>query len=145
MFSSKNILIAADHGGFELKEQLKKYLESKKYNIIDCGAKTLEPKDNYPDYAHKLCGFIKLNKAKKGILICGTGIGMSMAANRHKNIRAALCQDIKMAKLAREHNDANVLVLGGRVINEKKAKEILDVFLKTKFKSGRHKARRDSI
>lgn len=144
MLKNKDILIASDHAGYELKKILKKYLENKKYTIHDCGADSNESVD-YPDYAHKLCGFIKLNKAPQGILICGTGIGMSIAANKHKEIRAALCTSIEMAELAKKHNNANVLVLGSRVTSVDNAKDILDAFLTTKFEKGRHQRRIDKI
>lgn len=139
--SKKNILIASDHGGFELKKSINNYLESKKYNVIDCGPDSVDNEDDYPDFAHELCGYIKLNKADKGILICGSGIGMSIAANKHQNIRAALCINAEMAELSRLHNDANVLCLGARITTDEMAKNIVDKFLDTKFEGGRHKRR----
>lgn len=140
----KKILIASDHAGFELKKELVKYLESQKYKVFDCGPDNNDSVD-YPDFANKLCGYLKLNKAKQGILICGSGIGMSISANRHDNVRAALCLTVEMAQLARQHNDANVLVLGSRLIKTEEAKEILNMFLKTKFEGGRHKRRIEKI
>ncbi len=141
MLRKKKILIASDHAGFELKKYLKKYLESKNYKVFDCGTNNGKDSVDYPDYANQLCGLIKLKKAKQGILICGTGIGMSIAANRHKPIRAALCVSPDMAKLSREHNDANVLVMGSRITKNDEAREILDCFLETKFAKGRHAKR----
>ena len=96
---------------------------------------------DYPDYAEKLAQAIKAGKAARGILVCGTGIGISIAANRHREIRAALCQDVTTAQLSREHNDANVLVLGGRIVGEEVAKGCLKVFLETPFAGGRHEGR----
>jgi RpiB/LacA/LacB family sugar-phosphate isomerase len=145
MLRKKNILIASDHAGFELKEILKEYLESKKYSVYDCGPENGEDAVDYPDYAHKLCGFIKLNKAKSGILICGTGIGMSISANKHKSIRAALCTNIEMSEMSRKHNNANVLVLGARITKPDMAKKILDAFLDGHFEKGRHQKRIDKI
>lgn len=145
MLNKKNILIASDHAGFEMKEFLGKYLKSQKYKVDDCGTNSSKEPVDYPDYAHKLCGFIKLGKAEKGILICGSGIGMSIAANKHKNIRAALCTSVEMAETSRKHNDANVLVLGSRITTNELAKDIVDMFLKTKFEGGRHKTRVEKI
>jgi len=130
------ILIASDHGGFELKEKIKAKL--KKYDVEDLGG-TEEPCD-YPDYAKKLCK--KIKKDELGILICGTGIGMSIAANRFKGIRAALCYDEYSAKMSREHNDANVLVLGGRTLSFEKAEKIVDIWLNTKFSGEERHERR---
>lgn len=145
MFKKKTILIGSDHAGFDLKKELIKFLEENKYEVHDCGTYKAGESVDYPDYANKLCGLIKLNKAPKGILICGTGIGMSIAANRHKSIRAALCLNSEMAKLSREHNDANVLVLGARITSSEDAINILDAFLKNEFEGGRHQKRIDKI
>jgi len=142
--SNKKVLIASDHAGFSLKKEIIKFLESEKYEIIDCGTDSDLAVD-YPDYAHKLSAMIKIGKATKGILICGTGNGMAIAANKHQNIRAALCYNEEMASLARKHNDANVLTMGARMISIKKAKEIVKIFLNTKFDGGRHKARIQKI
>jgi len=141
---NKKVLIASDHAGFSLKKEIIKFLESEKYEIIDCGTDSDLAVD-YPDYAHKLSAMIKIGKATKGILICGTGNGMAIAANKHQNIRAALCYNEEMASLARKHNDANVLTMGARMISIKKAKEIVKIFLNTKFDGGRHKARIQKI
>jgi len=130
------IYIACDHGGFELKKKILKHLQAKKIACNDLGTYSSEPVD-YPDFAQKLCRKV-LQTRCKGILICGTGIGMSMAANRFKGIRAACCTNEYMARMAIRHNNANVLCLGGRVIGEDVAKEIIDVFLSAKFEGGRH-------
>ncbi|MCV6599175.1 MAG: ribose 5-phosphate isomerase B [Alphaproteobacteria bacterium] len=145
MFKNKKILIGSDHAGFDLKKELIKFLEENKYEVHDCGTYKSGESVDYPDYANKLCSLIKLNKAPKGILICGTGIGMSIAANRHKIIRAALCLDSEMAKLSREHNDANVLVLGARITSSEDAINIMQTFLNTNFAKGRHQKRIDKI
>jgi ribose 5-phosphate isomerase B len=145
MFKNKNILIGSDHAGFLLKEDIKKYLESNNYKVLDCGTDSAENSVDYPDFSKKLCNSIKAKKAKKGILICGTGIGMSISANRYSFIRAALCNSVETAKLSREHNDANVLVLGARVLDKKIVKKMVDTFLETKFLKGRHKKRIEKI
>jgi ribose 5-phosphate isomerase B len=132
----KNIYIASDHAGYNLKESIKeKY--SKKYNLFDLGPEKSSKKVNYPDYAHKLSKKIN-NKQNIGILVCGSGMGMSMSANKHKNIRAALCYSVKNAKLSRLHNDANVITLGERLISKKLAFKCINAFLNTKFEGGRH-------
>ena len=136
----KKILIASDHAGFNLKEIIKKHLLKKKLKIIDLGPFKLLRVD-YPDYAHKLSKKINLNKTFIGILVCGSGIGMEMTANRYKNVRAALCSDQRFAKLSRSHNNANVITLGSRLIKKNIALKCINVFLKTKFKGGRHAKR----
>ncbi len=136
----KKILIASDHAGFNLKEIIKKHLLKKKLKIIDLGPFKLVRVD-YPDYAHKLSKKINLNKTFIGILVCGSGIGMEMTANRYKNVRAALCSDQRFAKLSRSHNNANVITLGSRLIKKNIALKCINVFLKTKFKGGRHAKR----
>ena len=133
----KNIVIASDHAGYSLKEYVKNFLSKKKHYVKDVGANSKESVD-YPDYAHKLSNFIKKKKNTVGILICGSGQGMIMTANKHKNIRAALCYNVKSAKLSRLHNDANVITLGSRLISKKNAIKCLNIFLKTKFEGGRH-------
>ena len=136
----KKIVIASDHAGYSLKEYVKKFLNRKKLQIKDVGANSNEKVD-YPDYAHKLSKVIKKNRNSIGVLICGSGQGMIMAANKHKNIRAALCYNVKSTKLSRLHNDANVITLGSRLISKKNALKYLNIFLKTKFEGGRHKKR----
>ena len=130
----KNIYIASDHAGFNLKESIKKKY-SKIYKIFDLGPQSTKSV-NYPDYAHKLSK--KINKENIGILVCGSGMGMSITANKHKNVRAALCYSVKNAKLSRLHNDANVITLGERLISKNLAFKCINAFLNTKFESGRH-------
>ena len=136
----KKIVIASDHAGYSLKEYVKKIFIKKKLLIKDIGTKNDERVD-YPDYAHKLSKNLKKNKNTVGVLICGSGQGMIMAANKHKNIRAALCYNVKSTKLSRLHNDANIITLGSRLISKKNAIKYLNIFLKTKFEGGRHKKR----
>jgi ribose 5-phosphate isomerase B len=136
----KKIFIASDHAGYNLKELIKKK-NSKNLNIQDLGTKNSSKSVNYPYYAHLLCKKVKKNKSNVGILVCGSGMGMSMAANKHNKIRAALCYSVKNAKLSRLHNDANVITLGSRLINKKLAFNCINVFLSTDFEGGRHKKR----
>ena len=136
----KKIVLASDHAGYSLKEYVKKFLNRKKLQIKDFGVNSNEKVD-YPDYAHKLSKFIKRNRNTFGVLICGSGQGMIMTANKHKNIRAALCYNAKSTKLSRLHNDANVITLGSRQISKKNAIKCLNIFLKTNFEGGRHKRR----
>ena len=136
----KKIVIASDHAGYSLKEYVKKFLNRKKIQIKDVGANS-NKKVDYPDYAHKLSKVIKKKRNSIGVLICGSGQGMIMAANKHKKIRAALCYNVKSTKLSRLHNDANVITLGSRLISKKNALKYLNIFLKTKFEGGRHKKR----
>ena len=133
----KKIFIASDHAGFNLKNHIYKSLK-KNIRIIDLGTNDKSVSVNYPEFAHKLCKQVSKNKSNVGILVCGSGVGMSMAANRHKKIRAALCYSLKNAKLSRLHNDANVITLGERLINKKIAMKCINVFLKTNFEGGRH-------
>lgn len=137
---NKKIILGSDHGGFSLKEILKPILIDLKYEVEDVGCYDTSSV-HYPSIAKKLAIEISKGKFEKGILICGTGIGMSIAANRFKNVRATLCHDHFTAKMSREHNDSNVLVLGGRVIGDEVAKDILDVWLNTEFQGGRHSER----
>ena len=134
---TKNIFISCDHGGFYLKEQIVEYLLKKSFKIIDLGTNDASSVD-YPDYSNLLVNKMKNSSDCLGILLCGTGIGMSIAANRHAHIRAALCSDEDMAKLSRQHNNANVLVIGGRTTSLNSAKKILDIFVSTEFEKGRH-------
>ena len=133
----KNVVIASDHAGFNLKEKIKSFLIKKGNNVIDLGAKNSNSVD-YPDYAHLLCKKINSTKNQFGVLICGTGIGMVMAANKHKNIRAALCYNLKTSRLSRQHNNANIIALGSRLTKEKIALKCVEIFLKTSFNGGRH-------
>ena len=136
----KKIIIASDHAGYSLKKYIKNFLSKKKLLLKDIGTKS-EDRVDYPDYAHKLSKIIKNNKNALGVLICGSGQGMVMTANKHKNIRAALCYSVKSTKLSRLHNDANIITLGSRLISKKNAIKYLNIFLKTKFEGGRHKKR----
>ena len=138
------IFLSSDHGGFELKEKVKKFLIDNNFEYEDLGCSSLEPVD-YPDYAKLLSKKIKDKNNSKGILFCGTGIGISMAANRFPHIRAALCTSVEMASKSRKHNDANVLALGGRILEDKLALEIVKEFLHTDFEAGRHSFRVDKI
>ena len=133
----KKIFISSDHAGFKLKEFIKIYLSKKKLYFKDLGPKN-DNRVDYPDFAHKVARKVKAGKNNIGILICGSGMGMSMAANRHKNIRAALCFNLKSTKLSRLHNDANIITLGSRLISKKNALNFVGIFLKTKFEGGRH-------
>ena len=133
------ILIASDHAGFHLKEELKKHFKSE-HEFMDLGSNSSDSVD-YPDYAHILSQKISESKDSFGILICGSGIGMSMVANRYKDVRAALCLNERMAQLSREHNNANVLVLGSRLISCEEAIKCLIMFFNTEFEGGRHQAR----
>ena len=136
----KKIFISSDHAGFHLKEQIKKKF-LKKYNFQDLGTNSSNVSVNYPDYAHKLCGKVAKNSKNIGILVCGSGMGMSMAANRHKKIRAAMCYSVKNTKLSRLHNNANIITLGSRLTKKNTAFKCIDVFIKTRFEGGRHNKR----
>ena len=138
--SSKKIALASDHAGFELKEKIKKYLIENGYAVSDFGTDSNASCD-YPEFANKLCLAIKEDPEMQGILICGTGIGMSMVANRHKHIRAALCHNEFTARLTRQHNNANVLCMGARTIGEELAFETMKVFLSTDFMGDKHERR----
>ena len=131
------IYIASDHAGFSLKEFIKKKF-NKKISIDDLGPITDKNSVDYPDYAHQLCKKVSKKNTNIGILVCGSGMGMSMAANRHKNIRAALCYSVKNTKLSRLHNNANIITLGSRLINKNTALKCIEAFMKTKFEGGRH-------
>jgi len=137
-----SIIIGCDHAAYEMKDKIVKHLETKGISVDDIGAFS-EESVNYPDYAEKVSKAILNGGKKRGILLCGTGLGMSMSANRHKGIRAALCNDIFSAKMSRLHNDSNVLVLGARVIGDILALEIVNTWLETEFEGGRHKIRLD--
>ena len=134
---SKKVFLAADHAGFKLKEEIKKFLIKKRRKVLDLGTKNTNSVD-YPDYAHLLSKKMKKNKNQFGILVCGTGSGMSMAANKHKYVRAALCYNTKSTKLSRLHNNANVMTIGSRLIKKDVALKCVSIFLKTNFSGGRH-------
>ena len=139
------IVIASDHAGFPLKEEIKKgYLDVKEIEYIDAGCYSPERYD-YALSAQKACDMVVAGKADKAILVCGTGIGISMAANKVKGIRAACCSDYFSAKFTRLHNDANALCMGARVVGAGLAIELVDVFLNTEFEGGRHQTRVDQI
>ena len=134
------IFISSDHAGFKLKESIKLYLTKKKIEFIDLGPNN-ESKVDYPDYAHKVAKKVKTNKNYVGILICGSGVGMNIVANKHQNIRAAQCFNLKSTKLSRLHNDANIITLGSRLLTKKNALNCVGIFLNTKFDGGRHSKR----
>ena len=136
----KKIFISSDHAGFKLKEEIKSFLKKKKYSFIDLGPNN-DNRVDYPDYAHSVAKKVKINKNYIGILVCGSGMGMNIAANRHKNIRAAQCYNVKSTKLSRLHNDANIITLGSRLLSKKNALNCVSIFLKTKFEGGRHSKR----
>jgi len=139
---TETIAIACDHAGLPLKEFLKSALPDVAW--LDLGTNTADSVD-YPDYAGKLAAALKEGKAGRGVLICGSGVGISIAANRHAHIRCALVSDVATARLSREHNDANVVALGARFIVPEVAKEIVEVFLATGFEAGRHQKRVDKL
>lgn len=134
------IAIGADHAGFEYKSLLAAFLKAKGHDVTDCGTDSAEQVD-YPVYAEKVCRLVEDAVADTGILICGTGIGMSMAANRHKGIRAAVCGDVKSAEFTRLHNDANILCMGARIIPYDLAQRIAEIYLSTDFLGGKHQKR----
>ena len=140
LMSSESIAIAADHGGLVLKRTLTQILRKNGSDVLDLGTAD-EASVDYPDYAAKVVEAISDGRAERGILLCGSGIGMSIAANRHSGIRAALVHDVEMARLCRQHNDANILVMGGRMIDDETAIACLDAFLATAFEGGRHQRR----
>jgi ribose 5-phosphate isomerase B len=142
--SSETIAIAADHAGFALKQTLREELEARGYDVLDLGTDNAESVD-YPDYGHALARAIADGRAGRGVLVCGTGLGMSMAANRHAGVRAAVCHDVTSARLARHHNDANVLALGARLIGPEVARDCLETFLESTFAGDRHARRVSKI
>jgi len=136
----RKIFISSDHAGFKLKEAIKVYLSKKKLAFQDLGPHN-DDRVDYPDYAHKVARRVKISKNNIGILVCGSGMGMNIVANRHKNIRAAQCFNLKSTKLSRLHNDANIITLGSRLLNKKLALNCVNTFLNTKFEGGRHSKR----
>ena len=138
--SQKTIAIGADHGGYKLKQDLAKELRGMGFKVLDFGTDNFDAVD-YPDIAEVVVGAILNGKAEQGVLVCGSGIGMSIAANRHNGIRAALCNDEKLAELARQHNNANILVLGERLIELSVAKQCVKKFFLSEFQGGRHQRR----
>ena len=136
----KKIFLSSDHAGFKLKELIKIYLNKKNIKFFDLGPQNEEQVD-YPDFAHKVAKKVKISSNHVGILVCGSGMGMNITANRHKNIRAAQCYNLKSTKLSRLHNDANIITLGSRLLTSKNALNCVNIFLNTKFEGGRHAKR----
>ena len=139
------VVLAADHGGANLKNELAAVLRDKGYKILDLGTNDAEVSVDYPVYAKEAALLVAEGKADRGIVCCGSGIGVSIASNRVRGARCALCMDENMAELSRRHNDANMLALGGRLLDVEKAKRIMESWLETKFEGGRHKRRIDMI
>ena len=137
---SRRVAVGADHAGVDLKDALAASLRGRGFEVHDCGTSGHDSVD-YPDFAHAVCEDVAAGRSELGLLVCGTGLGMSMAANRHRGVRAALCAEPYSARMTRMHNDANVLCLGARVVGVGLAEEILDVFLATAFEGGRHARR----
>jgi len=135
--NTKKIFLASDHAGFKLKEEIKDFLIKKRKKVLDLGTNNTNSVD-YPIFAHRLSKKMKKNTKQFGILICGSGTGMNMTANKHKNIRAALCYNVKSTRLSRQHNNANVMAIGARLTKKKVALKCVDIFIKTNFKGGRH-------
>lgn len=140
----KKVALASDHGGFGLKTQISEYLTSKGYEILDLGTDS-EISVDYPDYGAKAAGAILNKQADCAIVMCGSGIGISITANKFKGIRCALCFDTYTAKMSRMHNDANIMALGGRITTIERAVDMADLFLNTEFEGGRHQRRIDKI
>jgi ribose 5-phosphate isomerase B len=136
----KKIFLSSDHAGFKLKELIKTYLNKKNIKFFDLGPQNDEQVD-YPDFAHKVAKKVKTSSNHFGILVCGSGMGMNITANRHKTIRAAQCYNLKSTKLSRLHNDANIITLGSRLLTSKNALNCVNIFLNTKFEGGRHAKR----
>lgn len=136
--------IGSDHGGFDLKEEMKKFLEESGHEVKDFGTHSKESVD-YPDYGKVVGEAVVAGEVDRGVVICGTGIGISISANKVKGVRAALCGDVYSARMSREHNNANVIAMGGRVLGVDLAKEILGTYLKSEFQGGRHERRVNKI
>ncbi|MBP5231620.1 MAG: ribose 5-phosphate isomerase B [Clostridia bacterium] len=143
-YAFDTVAVGSDHGGLMLKEAVAAYCRQKGLTVVDCGTETPESVD-YPVYAEKVCRFVQAHPGSAGILCCGTGIGMSIAANKFAGIRASVLSDPYSAEMTRRHNDANVLCLGGRILSPEKALELADLFLGTAFEGGRHQRRVDMI
>lgn len=139
-----NIALASDHGGFALKEHLKTYLEQKGYTVTDFGTHTVESCD-YPDYGQAAARAVASGQCQRGIVVCTTGIGISIAANKVRGIRCALCRDLLSAQLTRRHNDANMMALAGGFTGELEAEQLAEAFLTTEFEGGRHRRRVDKL
>ena len=134
----KNVCIASDHAGYNLKETIKRFLIKNDVSIIDLGPIESNKSVDYPDFAKKVSRRIKVKKSEAGILVCGSGTGMAMSANKIKGIRAALCYDFKSTRLSREHNNANIIALGSRLTKKNLSLKLVKIFLNTKFEGGRH-------
>jgi ribose 5-phosphate isomerase B len=141
---AKRIAVGADHAGYALKEELKRFLQKKGVEVVDVGTDSTESVD-YPEFAGKVAQKVASGQVEQGLLCCGTGIGMSIAANKYSGVRAAAVVEPASARLAREHNDANVLCLGGRIVGIELARQILETWLGAKFQGGRHQRRLDLI
>lgn len=141
----KTIALGADHGGFLIKEEIKKYLLKNNFKVIDCGTDNDSVSVDYPIFAEKVSKAVLKKEAQFGVLCCGTGIGMSIAANKFHGIRAAVCENEFCCEMTRRHNNSNILCLGGRVINKDTAIKLADIFLNTPFDGGRHQIRLDMI
>lgn len=142
--TAETIAVASDHAGYEMKQQLAEELRGKGFEVLDLGAHGLDSVD-YPDFGIALGKAIAEGRAGRGLLVCGSGIGISIAANRNPAVRAALCHDVTTARLCRQHNDANVLALGARLIGPETASQCLSAFLETPFEGGRHQRRVDKL
>ncbi len=140
----QKIAIASDHGGFELKEDIKLFLKEIGYEPVDFGTENSNSVD-YPDFGAKVAEAVAKNEIPKGILICGTGIGMSIVVNRFPGVRGALCNDVYSARMSREHNDSNILILGGRVVGKGVARDMVKTWITAKFEGGRHQKRLNKI
>jgi len=140
----EKIAIASDHAGRELKEDLKEYLKGIGVEVVDMGVDNDNPVD-YPDYGSPVAEKVSSGELSRGVLLCGTGIGMSILANKYRHVRAALVNDVYTARMAKEHNDANILVIGGRIVGKGLAREILKTWLEARFEGGRHQRRLDKI
>ena len=140
----KKIIVGCDHAALEMKNFIKEHLEKKGYDVTDVGTYTADS-CHYPDFAHALCKKLQNGEGELGILVCGTGIGISIAANKHNGIRAACCSDTFSARMTRMHNDANVLCFGGRVVGSGLACDMVDLFVDTEFEGGKHQTRVDMV
>lgn len=140
----EKIAIASDHAGRELKEDLKEYLKGMGFDVVDMGVDNDKSVD-YPDYGAPVAEKVSSGELAKGVLLCGTGIGMSILANKYRRVRAALVSDVYTARMAKEHNDANILVIGGRIVGKGLAREMLKSWLEARFEGGRHQRRLDKI
>ncbi|MBI2639185.1 ribose 5-phosphate isomerase B [Candidatus Peregrinibacteria bacterium] len=136
------VYIGSDHAGFDLKQALQKHLQSQNYKVVDLGVFAVEPPADYPDIAHEVAEKVRENHGGRGILVCGTGVGMCMAANKSPGIRAAVCESAQTVEMSRRHNDANILCLGGRVLKPEIAVQFVDIFMKTPFEGEERHVRR---